>query len=145
MTPIDAGLKAFFSEYEKLFSTLDFRKQADLFADTFISAGPNGVISQSKEGFLKLAEMASEYYRSVGQKYTRILNIDEVPISNEYSWVKVHWGAAFEKTGEKLIEFDVSYFVWKSPNGPRIIMFIAHQDEQKAMQELGITSIRLHE
>jgi hypothetical protein len=37
-----------------------------------------------------------------------------------------------------MIEFDVTYFVQKTGNAPKIIMFIAHQDEQKAMQELGL-------
>jgi len=52
--------------------------------------------------------------------------------------VKVHWGVTFQKTGDKLIEFDVSYLVQKTGKEPKIILFIAHQDEQKAMQELGL-------
>jgi len=52
--------------------------------------------------------------------------------------VKVHWGVTFEKTGDKLIEFDVSYIVQKIGEEPKIILFIAHQDEQKTMSELGL-------
>ena len=52
--------------------------------------------------------------------------------------VKVHWGVTFKKTGDKLIEFDVSYFVQKTGPEPKIIMFIAHQDEGKAMKELSL-------
>jgi hypothetical protein len=37
-----------------------------------------------------------------------------------------------------LIEFDVSYLVQNTGQEPRIILFIAHQDEQKAMEELGL-------
>jgi 7-cyano-7-deazaguanine synthase in queuosine biosynthesis len=36
------------------------------------------------------------------------------------------------------IEFDVTYFVQKTGPEPKIIMFIAHQDEQKAMEEMGL-------
>jgi hypothetical protein len=54
--------------------------------------------------------------------------------------VKVHFGVTFRKTKDRLIEFDVTYFVQKIGTEPRIIMFIAHQDEQKAMQELGLIS-----
>jgi hypothetical protein len=54
-----------------------------------------------------------------------------------YSIVKVHWGITFEKTGNRLIEFDVSYLIQKTEKEPKIILFIAHQDEQKAMEELG--------
>jgi len=134
------SIKRLFSEYEKAFSALDIEKSAGFFSDTFISAGPRGAIAQSKAEFLKLAQQAAQFYRSVGQTSARILSLDETPISNEYSMVKVHWGVKFKKTGDKLIEFDVSYFVQKTGPEPRIIMFIAHQDEQQAMQELGLMS-----
>lgn len=52
--------------------------------------------------------------------------------------VKVHWGATFEKTGNKLVEFDVTYFIQKTGTEPKIIMFIVHQDEERAMKELGL-------
>ncbi len=58
----------------------------------------------------------------------------------EYSMVKTHWGVTFKKTGSKLIEFDVTHFIQNIGPEPKIIMFIAHQDEQKSMQELGLLS-----
>ncbi len=68
----------------------------------------------------------------------KILSMDETQINNEYSMVKVHWGVTFKKTGNKLIEFDVTYFIQKTGPEPKIIMFIAHQDEERAMKELGL-------
>jgi hypothetical protein len=85
-----------------------------------------------------MASKAAEFYRSVGQTSAKILSMDENPISNEYSMVKVHWGVTFKKTGNKLIEFDVTYFIQKTGSEPKIIMFIAHQDEERAMKELGL-------
>ncbi len=64
--------------------------------------------------------------------------MDETQINNEYSMVKVHWGVTFKKTGNKLIEFDVTYFIQETGTEPKIIMFIAHQDEERAMKELGL-------
>ncbi len=135
---LDASIKRFFSEYESSFSELDLEKQAGMFADTFISAGPKGAIAESKDQFLEMAEKAVEFYGTVGQEYVKILSLSETPISNEYSMVKVHWGAKFQKTGDKLIEFDVSYLLQKIGEELKIILFIAHQDEQKAMEELGL-------
>ena len=54
--------------------------------------------------------------------------------------VVVHWGVTFEKTGEKPIEFDVSYIVQETDGDPKIILFISHQDEQEAMKKLGFVS-----
>jgi hypothetical protein len=134
----DESIKAIFAEYEKAFASLDFKKSAGFFADTFISAGPRGVIAQSKAEFIKLANEAADFYRQVGQTSAKIISADETPISNEYSMVKVHWGATFKKTRDILIEFDVSYFIFRSVPEPKIIMFIAHQDEQQAMRDLGL-------
>ncbi len=134
----DESTKRLFAEYEEAFSALDMEKSAGFIAETFISAGPRGAIAQSKSEYLRLGRQAAEFYRQVGQTSARILLSDETPISNEYSMVKVHWGVTFKKTGDKLIEFDVSYFVQKNGSERRIVMFIAHQDEQLAMQELGL-------
>jgi ketosteroid isomerase-like protein len=132
------SIKKLFAEYEKAFNALDVEKQVPFFAEHFISAGPKGSIAHGRDEFAKMASKAAEFYRSVGQTSTKILSMDETPISSEYSMVKVHWGVTFEKTGKKLIEFDVTYFIQKIDPGPKIIMFIAHQDEEKAMKELGL-------
>jgi hypothetical protein len=132
------SIKKLFSEYEKAFSSLEVEKQVPFFAEHFISAGPRGSIAHGRDEFAKMARKAAEFYRSVGQTSAKILSMEETAISNEYSMVKVHWGVTFKKTGSKLIEFDVTYFIQKTGNEPKIIMFIAHQDEEKAMKELGL-------
>ncbi len=132
------AVKKLFAEYEKAFNALDVEKQVPLFAEHFISAGPRGSISLGRDEFAKMASEAAKFYRSVGQTSAEILSMDETAISREYSMVKVHWGVTFGKTGNKLIEFDVTYFIQKTGPEPRIIMFIAHQDEEKAMKELGL-------
>jgi hypothetical protein len=110
----------------------------NFFADTFISAGPKGTIAQNKKDFLKKAEQASAFYRSVGQTSARIISKNIIPISDQYTMVTLHWGVTFRKTGDKLIEFDVSYIVYQPEDEPSIILFIAHQDEQEAMKKLGL-------
>ena len=130
--------KKLFKEYEQAFNALDVEKQVPLFAEHFISAGPRGSIAQSRDEFAKMALQAAEYYRSVGQTSAKILSIDETSISKEYSMDKVHWGVTFEKTGDQLVEFDVTYFIQNPDKDPKIIMFIAHQDEEQAMKEFGL-------
>lgn len=134
----DEAIKRMFMEYEQAFRELDIEKGARFFADTFLSAGPRGTITQSKAEYLQKASLAADFYRQVGQTSARIITADETPISANYSWVKVLWGVTFRKTGNKLVEFDVSYFIQNTGDEPRIIMFIAHQDEEQAMKELGV-------
>jgi hypothetical protein len=132
------AVKKLFAEYERAFNALDVEKQVPLFAEHFISAGPQGSISLGRDEFAMMASKASDFYKSVGLTSAKILSMDETAISNEYSMVKVHWGVIFKKTGNKLIEFDVTYFIQKTGPDPKIIMFIAHQDEERAMKELGV-------
>ncbi len=94
-----------------------------------------------RDKFARMASKAAEFYRSVGQTSAKILSMDQTAISREYSMVKVDWGVTFAKTGNKLIEFDVKYFIQKTGLEPKIIMFIAHQDEEKAMKELGLSGL----
>ncbi len=133
----DAIIKLF-AEYEKAFNALEVEKQVSLFAEHFISAGPRGSIALGRDEFARMASEAAKFYKSVGQTSAKILSMDETAISTEYSMVRVHWGVTFEKTGNKLIEFDVTYFIQETDAEPKIIMFIAHQDEERAMKELGL-------
>ena len=133
------AVKKLFVEYEKALNALEVEKQVPFFAEHFISAGPGGSIALGRDEFARMASKAAEFYRSIGQTSAKILSMDETAISREYSMVKVYWGATFEKTGNKLIEFEVTYFIQKTGPEPRIIMFIAHQDEEKAMKELGLS------
>jgi uncharacterized protein YndB with AHSA1/START domain len=132
------SLHKLFSGYEKAFSALDIEKNAEFFADTFISAGPKGAIAQSRAEYISMARQAAEFYRSLGQTSARILSLQETPVSNEYSLVRVHWGVTFRKTGDTMTEFDVSYLVQKTGPEPKILLFIAHEDEEKAMRKLGL-------
>ncbi len=63
-----------------------------------------------------MAKKAAQFYKSVGQTSAKIL-----------SWMRL-----------ATILFDVTYFIQKTGPEPEIIMFIAHQDEEKAMKELGL-------
>ena len=49
------SITGLFAAYDKAFFALISKKVAGFFADTFISAGPRGAISQSKSEFLRLA------------------------------------------------------------------------------------------
>lgn len=87
---MDVAIERLFAEYEKAFNALDIEKNATFFTDSFISAGPNGIITQSKADFLKEAHKASQFYKSIGQSSARMLSTDEIPISVQYSLINVH-------------------------------------------------------
>lgn len=131
-------LDTLFKQYETAFDKLDLKTISHYYADTFISAGPKGVIAQNKKEFEEKAEQAVEFYRSVGQKSARIISKRIMPICDKYSMVVVRWGVTFEKTGSKTIEFDITYIVYEAEDEPRVVFFISHEDEAEAMKKLGL-------
>ena len=131
-------LDTLFKQYEMAFNKLDLKTISGYYADAFMSAGPKGVISQNKTEFENRAEEAADFYRSVGHKSGRIVSKRIMPICDKYSMVVIRWGVTFEKTGSKIIEFDISYIVYERDDDSQIILFITHEDEKEAMKKLGL-------
>ena len=131
-------LDTLFKEYETAFDKLDVKAISGYCADSFISAGPKGSIAQSRKDYEKIAEQANKFYKSVGRTSARIISKRVMPICNDYSMVVVRWGITFDKTGNKLIEFDTSYIIEETGTEPKIILLISHEDEETAMKKLGL-------
>jgi len=131
-------LDTLFKEYENAFDKLDVKKISGYCADSIISAGPKGSIAQNRKDYEKKAEQTNKFYKSVGRNSARIISKRVMPICNDYSMVVVRWGITFDKTGNKLIEFDTSYIIEETGNEPKIILLISHEDEETAMKKLGM-------
>ena len=131
-------LDMLFKEYETAFDKLDVKTISGYCADSIVSAGPKGSITQSRKDFEKKAEQKSKFYRSIGRNSAKIISKRVMPICNDYSMVVVRWGITFDKTGNKLIEFDTSYIIQETGSEPKIILLISHEDEETAMKKLGL-------
>ena len=131
-------LDTLFKEYETAFDKLDVKTISGYCADSFISAGPKGSITQSRKDYEKKAEQATKFYKSVGRNSAKIISKRVMPICNDYSMVVVRWGITFDKTGNKLIEFDASYIIQETGSEPKIILLISHEDEEAAMKKLAL-------
>ncbi|QXD13699.1 hypothetical protein GQ464_009420 [Rhodocaloribacter litoris] len=135
---MNSDIQQLFITYEHAFSALDVARQADLFADSFLSAGPRGVIAGSKAQFTQMAEQMATFYKGVGFSGARIVSMEEKPITVAFSLVDVRWEAVFRRQEEKYVQFDVSYIVQRTDTDPKIILFITHQDEQEGMKDLKL-------
>jgi len=131
-------LDTLFKEYEAAFDKLDVKTISGYCADSFISAGPKGSITQSRKDYEKKAEQATKFYKSIGRNSAKIISKRVMPICNDYSMVVVRWGITFDKTGNKLIEFDTSYIIQEIGDEPKIILLISHEDEEEAMKKLAL-------
>jgi len=131
-------LDTLFKEYETAFDKLDVKTISGYCADSIISAGPKGEIAQGRKDYEEKAEQTNKFYKSVGRNSARIISKRVMPICNDYSMVVVRWGITFDKTGNKLIEFDKSYIIQETGSEPKIILLISHEDEEAEMKKLGL-------
>jgi hypothetical protein len=127
-----------FKEYETAIDKLDVKTISGYYADSVISAGPKGSVAQTRNDYEKKVEQTNQFYKSVGRNSARIISKRVMPISNDYSMVVVRWGITFDKTGNRIIEFDKSYIVEEIGIDPKIILLISHEDEEAAIKKLGL-------
>jgi len=137
---ISEDIQKLFHHYEDYFQKKDFKSQAGLFSKDLMAAGPTGVIHHSNNFLSRFLfhKAMNAFYTKAQLTSVKILSLDESRISNEYYLVKVHWGAKFKKTGDQLIEYDISYLIQSIRGDLKIVLFIAHEDEMQALKRHGI-------
>lgn len=133
------SIELFFRKYENVYNRQQFKEQATMFAKFLVAAGPQGAACHKNNFFTRMlyAWGLRKWYKKTGLESMKIIAMEQKPISNDYCLIKIHWGAMFEKTMEKLIQFDVSYVV-RITGKMEIVMYIAHEDERKSLKALGI-------
>ena len=134
-------IRKFFTAYEHAINTFDPALVSSHFVDSFMGADPNGVFCHRNDASLRQAvEQRRDMYTQMGFKFVEVLNVSESPIDEHYTMAKVQWRVVFEKVkGQpKEFKFQITYFLYDSPEGLRIVFFIAREDEQKVLREAGL-------
>jgi hypothetical protein len=134
---VDIDPSVFFRAYGEAFD--DGEKLSGFYGDCALASAPNfvGCLKGKAEIQAALAGVAENQVRT-GMTSLVPLKVDTTEIDSIHSWSKVRWGAKFEKTGDRRIEFDVSYLLRRDERKTSILLYVSHQDEQELRQELGI-------
>jgi hypothetical protein len=129
-----------FSQYELLSQQFNYGAIAKLYGNKLIAAGPRGFTIHSNNFITRwqFEKAMRAFYQKAGLTSIRIVRLNENKISEQYSQVSVGWIATFSRTGSQQFEFHVTYLVRKRKNKAEIVMFIAHEDEEKVLQGYGI-------
>lgn len=132
-------LRNFFEEYAKLNNRNNLLAIANYYAPSFIAAGPKGNAAfNNDESFIEWLQQVQAFNSKSGMEAMQIVGYSEAIISPNYMTVDIEWGASFRKTGQELIRFTISYFVYLSDEQPKIVMYIAHEDQTDLMKEKGL-------
>lgn len=132
------SLAAFFDSYARANDQNDLTVIADFYAENFIAGGPNGNAAfKNDKTFVKWLQQVQEFNRQSGMEQMHIVDYKETPISKDYIMTSIKRGTRFHKTGEELITFDISYFLYIK-TAPKIVMYISHLDQEELMKEKGL-------
>lgn len=130
-------LNAYFTTYGE--SAFDPDRTLSFYGDFAVAS------TLSFVGCLRGAEEMATAFRQVadGQRRTGLVGmkpnrVEATELDAFHLLAKVWWNAQFEKTGDQVIEFQVSYVLRRVEDGFQILLYISHQDETEMRRELGI-------
>jgi hypothetical protein len=128
----------FFKNYGKSFR--DGVQLSKFYGDCALAATPTfvGCLKGIAEVRAALANVAEGQART-GMQSLVPLKIHAAEMDPLHDWTRVDWGAKFKNTGDRLIEFPISYLTRRTEGGFLILAYVAHQDEEKMRRELGLT------
>ena len=133
------SLSDFFTRYAELSLRPQPEALARLYAPTFIVGGPQG--SRAFANDLRFTEWLREvgtFNREHGMRSLTAISIRDAGLSPLHTLATVTWGARFEKTGDRLIEFEISYLLEKSAEAWRVLSYVSRSDQDAEMAKEGL-------
>ncbi len=120
----------FFSQYEQANSSGDVTAIGNLYADTFMFAGPNRLQAVRKEDFLKAVPRMRTYVSSLGVSETQLHSVSAVPLDSKYTLSKVEWRISMRNpSGSKYVAACATYILAKGADNTLYIVFqLDHQN-----------------
>jgi hypothetical protein len=88
--------------------------------------------------FVSWLKEVHDFNEAHGMRSLRLVAVQELLLSPIHTLATVRWGAQFEKTGDRLIEFEISYFLEGTSLDYRILAYVSQRDQSEEMKRLGL-------
>lgn len=133
------SLNTFFGRYAEISLGSQPEGLTALYAPTFIVGGPHGSQAFANDvRFVEWLRQVATFNRQHGMRGLTPRSIRDTPLSPLHTLATVTWGARFEQTGERIIEFEISYLLEKVADDWRILSYISSSDQDAAMTKEGL-------
>jgi len=133
------SLTQFFTHYAELSLGLQPEALARLYAPTFIVGGPQGSRAFPNDArFIEWLRQVANFNRQHGMRALAVVSVHETTLSPRHALATVTWAARFEKTGERVIEFDIAYLVEQADASWQILSYISRSDQETEMKKAGL-------
>jgi hypothetical protein len=133
------SLHRFFNRYAELSMGPQPEALAQLYAPTFIVGGPEGSQAFANDSrFLQWLRQVAGFNHEHGMRTLTVVSIRDLDLSPLHALATVTWGARFEKTGDRIIEFGISYLLERAGEGWRVLSYISRTDQNAEMAKEGL-------
>ena len=140
MIQTETAIGRFFQFFAQQSSRPDAHAQASLFADSFLSANPQGTQCVRASDFAAALPKRKQLFDRLGCRPATLVSLHETPLDARYVLAKTSWRLEFAR-GEsqtKEILVDSTFLVDTGEKEFKIVLYLAHQDIMQVMRERGI-------
>lgn len=147
-TTAQDSITTFFGQYEKRFNDAlagrdpDIEEAAAAFANHFLEASPNGLISGANDDNFRIAiPQGYAFYKKIGTTSMKIAGIEITHLDEHHAMARVDWHSRYKKKNsaeEVIIDFTVIYLLQLQADHQWKIFAYITGDEQKVLQDHGL-------
>jgi len=133
-------MESFFRAFEQLNDESNAAALADLYAPSFLLAGPSGSQLVRATDLQQAIVKRRDLFKTLGCTSTRLATLDEIVLDDRYSLARTEWHWRFERPFEAVVEFTLpsSYVIERSADRWQIVAYIPHADIMAELRRRGL-------
>ncbi|HKF46841.1 MAG TPA: hypothetical protein VKB38_05740 [Terracidiphilus sp.] len=139
-TAPQTAIDRFFQAFQRASADGDMPALTTLFADTFLTAGPQGARCIPAAVFAPVAAGRKQLFDRLGCRPAELVSVTPTPLDSRYTLVRTEWRFVFEPPGRQseIIPVESTYLLDTSAEPCRILAYIAHHDIMTILRNRGL-------
>ena len=139
-TTPQTAIGRFFSTFQRASADGDMPALTNLFADTFLAAGPQGAKCIPASVFAPAVASRKQLFDRLGCRPADLIYVTPTPLDSRYTLVRTEWRFVFEPSGRQPITIPVesTYLLDTEAEPYRILAYIAHHDIMTILRDRGL-------
>jgi hypothetical protein len=133
-------VQEFFDRYARSRTALDIDAIGSQYAETFMTAGPNGVRVVERAAVVAAFPKGQAFLKSLGHTSTRVESLQESPMDDRYVMARAQFAWRFQKASEEPLEamVDSTFILFMDRDALRIVFQHEHEDFQQVLRASGV-------
>lgn len=138
---VDERIRDFFAGYAAAALAGDAETVGSSYFSTYIEAAPSTVEAfRVDDDYRRAVEAKADAMRALGLAASQVTVTATTPLAPGHLLVETEWRLRFQRedAGAAETRFGASYVVRLKDGHPMILLALSHEDEDKALRDLGL-------